>query len=594
MYTGVANGAGWQSIVAYVNVGAYYLIGVPLGAILGYVVKLCVEGVWIRMLIGTVVQTIVLVTITCRTDWDKQISHAQKRVNRWFVEVETKENGLKNLLIMKGEMNEKLLEVAEDHNDDNNKEEISLKNKIWNETKTMWIVAGPAILVRVSMFGINVISQAFVGHIGSTELAAYALVFTVLLRFANSILLGMTSGLGTLCGQAYGAKRYHMLGIYLQQSWIILIITSTIISPIFIFATPILKALGQDGLIAEVAGTIALWFIPVIYSFVISFSCQMYLQAQSKNLIISYLAICSLLIHIFLSWLLTMKYKFGITGAMVSTLLAYWIPNVGQIVYVICGGCRETWNGFTTLAFNDLGPIIKLSLSSGAMICLELWYNTILILLTGNMKNAEVAISALSICLNISGWLMMVSIGFLSAASVRVSNELGKRDPKAAKFSIRMIVLTSFSIGFVLFVFFLFFQGRLAYVFTKSHEVAMAVARLSPLLAFSILLNSVQPVLSGVANGAGWQSIVAYVNVGSYYLIGIPLGAVLGYVVKLHVEGVWIGMLIGTVIQTIVLVIITYRTDWDKQVSLAQNRVNRWFVDVESNNNSSSSNSGAT
>ncbi|KAG8367766.1 hypothetical protein BUALT_Bualt16G0106900 [Buddleja alternifolia] len=127
---------------------------------------------------------------------------------------------------MKGEINKKLLEVVEDHNG-NHKEEISLKNKIW-------------------------------------KLAAYALVFTVLLRFANSILLGMTSGLGTLCGQAYGARRYHMLGIYLEQSWIILIITSTILSPIFIFATPILKALGQDELIAEVAGSIALWFIPVI------------------------------------------------------------------------------------------------------------------------------------------------------------------------------------------------------------------------------------------------------------------------------------------------------------------------------------------
>ena len=58
-------------------------------------------------------------------------------------------------------------------------------------------------------------------------------------------------------------------------------------------------------------------------------------------------------------------------------------------------------------------------------------------------------------------------------------------------------VLTSFAIGFVLFLFFLFFRGRLAYIFTESEEVAKAVANLSPLLAVSILLNSVQPVLSG-------------------------------------------------------------------------------------------------
>ncbi|MFQ6646636.1 hypothetical protein Gotur_018890 [Gossypium turneri] len=149
------------------------------------------------------------------------------------------------------------------------------------------------------------------------------------------------------------------------------------------------------------------------------------------------------------------------------------------------------------LAFKDLMPVVKLSLSSGAMLCLELWYNTILVLLTGNLKNAQVAIDALAICLNINGWEMMISLGFLAAASVRVSNELGRGSSKGAKFSIMTTTLTSFCIGCVLFVLFLFLRGRLAYIFTESEEVANAVADLSPLLACSILLNSVQPVLSG-------------------------------------------------------------------------------------------------
>lgn len=81
--------------------------------------------------------------------------------------------------------------------------------------------------------------------------------------------------------------------------------------------------------------------------------------------------------------------------------------------------------------------------------------------------------------------------------SVRVANELGRGSASAAKFSIWVTVLTSFVIGFVLFIFFVFLRGRLAYIFTESLAVAKAVADLSPLLAVSILLNSVQPVLSG-------------------------------------------------------------------------------------------------
>nr|GMD69745.1 protein DETOXIFICATION 21-like [Ipomoea batatas] len=298
---------------------------------------------------------------------------------------------------MESDMSEKLLE-----NKGNSEEEVKLGEKIWCEMKKMSVVALPAIFTRFTTFGISVISQAFIGHIDPIDLAAYALVQTVLLRFCNGVL--------------------------------------------------------------------------------------------------------------------------------------------------------------------DLLPVIKLSFSAGAMVCLELWYNSILVLLTGNLENAEVQIDALSICLNISGWEMMISLGFMAAACVRVANELGRGSAKAAKFSINVVVLTSFSIGVVLFLFFLFLRGNLAYLFTTSYDVVQAVDQMSPLLAFSILLNSVQPVLSGVAVGAGWQSTVAYVNLGCYYLIGIPVGVVLGYVFKFQVKGVWVGMLFGTFVQTIVLLVITFKTDWDKQV----------------------------
>ena len=93
---------------------------------------------------------------------------------------------------MEGETKKKLLEKARGElvevgiNEREERQEL-LKERIMDETKKLWVVAGPAIFARFATFGVNVISQAFVGHIGSTELAAFALVATVLLRFANSI-----------------------------------------------------------------------------------------------------------------------------------------------------------------------------------------------------------------------------------------------------------------------------------------------------------------------------------------------------------------------------------------------------------------------
>jgi MATE family multidrug resistance protein len=38
-------------------------------------------------------------------------------------------------------------------------------------------------------------------------------------------------------------------------------------------------------------------------------------------------------------------------------------------------------------------------------------------------------------------------------------------------------------------------------------------------------------------------------------------------------------MLLGTLVQTIVLLFITLRTDWEKQVEIARQRLNRWSMD---------------
>ncbi|GAU31919.1 hypothetical protein TSUD_271040 [Trifolium subterraneum] len=116
----------------------------------------------------------------------------------------------------------------------------------------------------------------------------------------------------------------------------------------------------------------------------------------------------------------------------------------------------------------------------------------------------------------------------------------------------------------------------ISYIFTEGEEVAAAVSDLCPLLALAIVLNGIQPVLSGVAVGCGWQTFVAYVNVGCYYGLGIPLGSVLGFYFNLGAKGIWLGMLGGTVLQTIILLWVTFRTDWNKEVVESNKRLNKW------------------
>ena len=113
--------------------------------------------------------------------------------------------------------------------------------------------------------------------------------------------------------------------------------------------------------------------------------------------------------------------------------------------------------------------------------------------------------------------------------SVRVSNELGACHPRTAKFSLLVAVITSTLIGVMLSMVLIIFRNQYPFLFSNDSEVRKIVVELTPLLALCIVINNVQPVLSGVAVGAGWQAVVAYVNIACYYFFGIPLGLILGY-----------------------------------------------------------------
>ncbi|KAI4381588.1 hypothetical protein MLD38_007648 [Melastoma candidum] len=181
--------------------------------------------------------------------------------------------------------------------------------------------------------------------------------------------------------------------------------------------------------------------------------------------------------------------------------------------------------GFTLAAFKDLWPVMKMSASSGIMQCLELWYTAILVLVASYMPNASVVVSAFSICVNIVAFVFMICLGFQASVSVRVSNELGEGNAKAAMYS-------------------------------------------------------AQPVYCGVAIGCGRQTMAAWVNFVSLYIIGIPVGVVLAYVALWEVKGMLIGLLIGLLTQTVILAILVWKTNWEEQVEKAQERVNRWFIRV--------------
>lgn len=458
---------------------------------------------------------------------------------------------------------------------------VSFRKRIgsatWVELKLLFHLAAPAVIVYLLNNVMSMSTQIFSGHLGNLELAASSLGNTGIQVFAYGLMLGMGSAVETLCGQAYGAKKFEMLGIYLQRSTVLLTSAGVLLTLIYVFSKPILLLLGQSPRIASAASLFVYGLIPQIFAYAVNFPIQKFLQAQSIVAPSAYISTVTLLIHLVLTWVAVYKVGLGLLGASLVLSFSWWIIVIGQFVYIVKSErCKDTWQGFSFQAFSGLPEFLKLSTASAVMLCLETWYFQILVLLAGLLPHPELALDSLSICTTVSGWVFMISVGFNAAASVRVSNELGARNPKSASFSVLVVTLISFIISVIVAVVVLAFRDVISYAFTDGEEVAAAVSDLCPLLALAIVLNGIQPVLSGVAVGCGWQTFVAYVNVGCYYGIGIPLGSILGFIFKLEAKGIWLGMLAGTVLQTIILIWVTFRTDWNKEVEEAAKRLNKW------------------
>ncbi|VAI20925.1 unnamed protein product [Triticum turgidum subsp. durum] len=463
---------------------------------------------------------------------------------------------------------------------------------LW-EAGNLWRISWASILITLFSFTLSLVTQMFVGHLGELELAGASITNIGIQGLAYGIMLGMSTAVQTVCGQAYGARRYRAMGVVCQRALVLQFVTAVAIAFFYWYSGPFLQLIGQAEDVAVAGQLYARGLVPQLLAFALFCPMQRFLQAQNIVNPVAYMVLAVLVFHIFISWLAVFVLSFGLLGAALTLSFSWWVLVALTWAYIIWSpACKETWTGLSMLAFRGLWGYAKLAFASAVMLALEVWYVQGFVLLTGFLPNSEIALDSLSICINYWNWDFQIMLGLSYAASIRVSNELGAGHPKVARLSVMVVVMASIAFSILATIVVMALRYPLSTLYTSSTTVIEAVIALMPLLAISIFLNGIQPILSGVAVGSGWQVIVAYVNVGAYYIIGLPIGCVLGFKTslgaarsddQLHlfvvIQGIWWGLIIGVAVQTVALIVITARTNWDSEVEKAIQRLRRTAAD---------------
>lgn len=336
----------------------------------------------------------------------------------------------------------------------------------------------------------------------------------------------------------------------------------------------LLILIGQDPQISVVACRYSIWLIPSLVAYAFLQPLVRYFLSQS---LITPLLVCScttVFLHFSLCWTLVYNTELGTVGAALATGLSYWF-NVALLGTFMkySASCQESRIFIWKDIFSSIKEFFSFAVPSAVMICLEWWAYEMLILLSGILPNSKLETSVLSICFTTSSFHYLIPYGISAAASTRVSNELGAGNPEAAQ--VAVIAIVALTAAEAIFASMTLFCCRyiFGYAFSNVEEVVNYVVEMTPWISLSIFVDSLTSAFSGVARGSGWQHIAAYVNLAAYYLAGIPVGILLGFVLRLRGKGIWIGVLTGSFVQALALASVTALTNWKKQAIDVQKRI---------------------
>ena len=421
-------------------------------------------------------------------------------------------------------------------------------------TRAILALGLPLIGSHLAQMALHVTDTVLMGRYGVPELAAVTLagscffiVFVLGSGFAQALMPLIAIAVGK--GDETEVRRDARMALWLSLGF------GLVTYPVFWTSGTWLLALGQEPKVAQLAQDFLRIAGPGMVPALLVMALKSYLSALGRTQVVLWVTLGAVLVNLALGWMLIFGHwgapELGVRGAALATLTVQWVTFLIMALYAQFQPALRRFglfNRFWRMDSAALGRVFRLGWPIGMTGLAESGLFAGASLMMGWVST--VALAAHGIAMQVAALAFMLHLGLSNAATVLAGRASGAGDVRG----LRQIAIAAIGLSLVLcalgIALFVSLPVAIIGLFLdttkpESPQILALGTRLLALAALFQLGDAMQVMALGLLRAIRDTRVPMWAAAFSYWGVGIPASAILGFHFGLGAEGIWLGLCIG-------------------------------------------------
>ncbi len=423
--------------------------------------------------------------------------------------------------------------------------------------KNTFILAYPVIIGQLGFIMMGVVDSLMVGRLGAAPLAAASLGHHIMI-LVFVVGIGTSMAVTPLVAISVGAKKFEECGVYFRQSLLVNLVISVFLLMVVLLGADLIKFFNQPVNVATQAASYARILAFTAIPMMIFQTYKQFIEGLSVMRPAMVIVLIANIVNAFANWIFIYGNlgfpALGLDGAGWATFASRVFMALALLIFVMRNRFFKQYDVsfyIKKINFPIIKKILAIGLPSGFQYFFEVGAFSMAVIMVGWLGTTQLA--AHQIAMNLASISFMAVLGISAAGSIRVGNAVGKQDVNETRRSGFTAIISGTFIMASSGIIFVVLKEYLPTLYVDEQSVIAVASSLLIIAALFQLSDGTQAVGIGILRGLTDVKIPTAITFIAYWIVGLPVGYLLGFIFHLGVQGVWIGLLFGLTTSAILL-----------------------------------------